>query len=28
MERHGGRARISSSLEDGTEVELVLEAER
>jgi signal transduction histidine kinase len=28
MERHGGRARISSSPEGGTEVELVLEAER
>ncbi len=28
MERHGGRARITSSPESGTEVELVLEAER
>ena len=28
MERHGGRARISSSPDGGTEVELVLEAER
>jgi signal transduction histidine kinase len=28
MERHGGRARITSSPEVGTEVELVLETER
>ena len=28
MERNGGRARISSSAEGGTEVELVLEDER
>jgi signal transduction histidine kinase len=28
MERHGGRARITSSPDTGTEVELVLEAER
>jgi signal transduction histidine kinase len=28
MERHGGRARITSSPESGTEVELVLETER
>jgi signal transduction histidine kinase len=28
MERHGGRARITSSPDGGTEVELVLEAER
>jgi signal transduction histidine kinase len=28
MERHGGRARITSSPEGGTEVELVLEADR
>ena len=28
MERHGGRARISSPPNGGTEVELVLEGER